>query len=202
MIHFTIIRHGETIENASNLCQGQQQGTLSELGISQAKLLGERFKNESIDVFYSSDLKRTLDTANEIIRFHPVLDLKKESLLRERYLASWEGKPFPDDWHWEYLPEGAETNEDMMARAQKFIEIILEQHDGKRVVAMTHGGLIRAMRTVIAHKSASEYFSWEPIKNTSVCRVELHSDGNHRVLEMNNTDHLDHSNAVTKQDFS
>lgn len=202
MIHFTIIRHGETLENANNLCQGQTQGTLSELGINQARLLGERFKNESIDVFYSSDLKRTLDTANEILNFHPELTLLKEPLLRERYLASWEGKPFPEDWHWEYLPDGAETNEDMMARAQKFIDLILQRHEGQRVVAMTHGGLIRAMRTVIAHKPASEYFSWEPIKNTSVCRVELHDDGNHQVLEMNNTDHLDHTNAVTKQDFS
>lgn len=202
MIQFTIVRHGETIENANNLCQGQQQGTLSALGIKQAKLLGERFKKEPIDVFYSSDLQRTLDTAKEILLFHSELALQKEPLLRERYLASWEGKPFPDNWHWEYLPDGAETNEEMMARAQKFIDLILERHDGQRVMAMTHGGLIRAMRTVIAHKPSSEYFSWEPIKNTSVCRVELHANGNHRVLEMDNTDHLDHSNAVTKQDFS
>lgn len=202
MIHLTIIRHGETIENASNLCQGQQQGTLSELGINQAKLLGERLKDEAIDVFYSSDLQRTIDTATEILRYHPKLKLNPEPLLRERYLASWEGKPFPDDWHWEYLPEGAETNDDMMARAQRFIDLVMKRHEGKRVMAVTHGGLIRALRTVLAHKKASEYFSWDPIKNTSVCRVELHADGNHEVLEMNNIDHLDSETPGTRQTFS
>lgn len=202
MIHLTIIRHGETIENANHLCQGQQPGTLSELGIRQTKLLGERLKNEPIDVFYSSDLKRTLDTANEILRFHPEMSLLKDPLLRERYLASWEGKPFPDDWHWEYLPEGAETNGDTMERAQQFLDKIVEKHDGERVMAVTHGGLIRAMQTVVAHKPASEYFSWDPIKNTSVSRVEVYADGMFKVLEMNNTAHLDQSTAATKQEFS
>ncbi|HKJ43003.1 MAG TPA: histidine phosphatase family protein [Sunxiuqinia sp.] len=202
MIQLTIIRHGETIENANNLCQGQQQGTLSELGVNQAKLLAERLKEEAIDVFYSSDLQRTIDTSAEILKYHPKLPFNTEPLLRERYLASWEGKPFPDDWHWEYLPDGAETNEDMMARAQKYIDLVLERHEGMRVMAMTHGGLIRALRTVITRKPASEYFSWEPVKNTSVCRVELHADGKHRVVEMNNTDHLSFETPGTRQEFS
>ena len=202
MIHLTIIRHGETVENAHNLCQGQQQGTLSDLGVRQAKLLAMKLQHEPMDAIYSSDLQRAINTAMEIIKFHPRLLLQTDSLLRERYLSSWEGKPFPDDWHWEYLPDGAESNEDMMSRARQFLQKIKEQHNGQRVVAVTHGGLIRAMRTLIAQKPSSEYFSWEAIKNTSVSCVEIEDDGMFRILEMNNTDHLDQATPDTKQEFS
>ena len=34
-----LVRHGETVDNASQLMQGQTQGRLNEVGDSQAKLL-------------------------------------------------------------------------------------------------------------------------------------------------------------------
>ena len=190
MIQLTIIRHGQTVENATHLCQGQQQGKLSETGIQQAKKVAERLRDEPIDLFYSSDLQRTRDTSAAILVYHPELKLIPDPLLRERYMASWEGKPFPDRWHWDYLPDGAETNEDLLERANLFIEKIRKQHDGKHVVAVTHGGLIRALWTLITGKPVSAYFSWEEPKNTAVSRIELHDNGKHQILEMNNTDHL------------
>lgn len=202
MIELIIIRHGETIENAGNICQGQQHGCLSELGIQQARNLAYSLKDELIDVVYSSDLQRAIDTANEILKFHPTLNLQTDPLLRERSLPLWEGKPFPKNWKWEYLPQGSETNEDMMSRASQFIQKLLANHDRQRVAVVTHGGLIRAFRTVIANKLASDYFSWDVSKNTSVNRIELHADGKHKLVEMNNTDHLDPETPGTAQLFS
>ncbi|WP_053182573.1 histidine phosphatase family protein [Sunxiuqinia dokdonensis] len=202
MIKLMIIRHGETIENAGNICQGQQHGCLSELGIQQARNLASSLKNEEIDVMYSSDLQRAMDTAAEILKFHPMLALKTDPLLRERSLPLWEGKPFPKNWKWEYLPEGSETNEDMMNRASQFIQKLLATTDGKSVAVVTHGGLIRAFRTVIANKPAADYFSWDVSKNTSVSRIELHPNGKHKLVEVNNTDHLDLETPGTAQLFS
>ncbi|WP_299578055.1 histidine phosphatase family protein [uncultured Sunxiuqinia sp.] len=202
MVQLMIIRHGETVENANNICQGQQHGCLSELGIRQARQLGVQLKEEPLDLVYSSDLQRTIDTANEILKFHPEMKLITDPLLRERSLTSWEGKAFPKNWSWDYLPEGAETNEDMLERAEQFIDKMLRLHDGQRVAAITHGGLIRAFWTVLANKPASEYFSWEVTKNTSVSRVELYADGRHRVVELNNVDHLDAETPGTMQHFS
>jgi len=202
MIQLIIIRHGETIENANNICQGQQHGQLSALGVQQAKNLALGLKDELIDVLYSSDLQRAMDTACEILKFHPELSLQTDPLLRERSLPLWEGKSFPENWKWEYLPDGSETNEDMMCRASRFIQKLLETHDEKCVAVVTHGGLIRAFRTVIANKPASAYFLWEGSKNTSVSRIELHTNGKHRLVEMNNTDHLDCETPGTAQLFS
>jgi broad specificity phosphatase PhoE len=78
----------------------------------------------------------------------------------------------------------------------------LANHEGQRVAVVTHGGLIRALRTVIANKPASDYFSWDVSKNTSVSRIELYLNGKHKLVEVNNTDHLDLETPGTAQLFS
>jgi len=190
MIELYIIRHGQTIENINNICQGQGVGRLSELGKKQARLLGKRLKDETFDLLYSSDLERAVITASEILEYHPGLEMKTTPVLREWSLTSWEGKPFPKKWSWNDLPEGAETTEDMVNRAAAFIEMLLEKHDGKRIAAVTHGGLIRAFWTVIARKTASALFDWKVPENTSISRVLLQADGKHELLDINNAEHL------------
>ena len=176
MIRLTVIRHGETIANACNICQGQQPGELSEKGKMQVKLLAQKLQDEPIDILYSSDLKRTIDTAQAIIAYHPQLEIITDPLLRERYMASWEGKALPPGWKWEDIPAGAETNEAMMTRAVLFINKIIDLHDGKRVVAVSHGGMVRAFRTLLSGSPMSQFLVWDEAPNTSISRFELHDD--------------------------
>jgi len=191
MIRLTVIRHGETTANAAKLCQGQQPGELSGKGITQVKLLAERMRNEPIDILYSSDLKRTMDTADAIIAFHPGLDIIPDPLLRERYMASWEGKALAPGWKWEDIPAEAETNEAMMNRALLFIDRIMGLHDGKHVVAVSHGGMIRAFRTLLSGSPLSQFLVWEEAPNTSISRFELHDNQKFLILEANNAAHLE-----------
>jgi|GEM_PF-2075326 len=191
MIRLTVIRHGETTANASNLCQGQQPGELSGNGIAQVKRLAEKMRNEPIDILYSSDLKRTMDTAGGIIAFHPGLAIIPDPLLRERYMASWEGKALPQGWKWEDIPEEAETSEAMMNRAVLFIKKIMDLHDGKRVVAVSHGGMIRAFRTLLSGSPMSQFLVWEEAPNTSISRFELRDNQKFLILEANNAAHLE-----------
>ena len=51
-----LVRHGETVDNAAQILQGQQQGELNENGIKQAEEVRDRFTNEDIDAFVASDL--------------------------------------------------------------------------------------------------------------------------------------------------
>ena len=46
-----LVRHGETIDNAAQILQGQLQGELNEKGIQQAEATRDKLKNEQIDVF-------------------------------------------------------------------------------------------------------------------------------------------------------
>ena len=58
-----IVRHGETEWNATGRIQGHTDIGLSEKGTEQARSLGLRLAGMHIDVAYSSDLKRSSETA-------------------------------------------------------------------------------------------------------------------------------------------
>ncbi len=192
MIDFWLIRHGETEENVAGICQGQTPGTLSKKGILQAEAAGEALKTEVIDTFYSSDLRRTILSMEAIAKHHPGQEIIPEILLRERYLASWQGKPFPKNWKQIGLPAGSETVEDLMRRATAFIEKLKSENAGQKVAAMSHGGMVRAFWTVLNGKTADEYYDWETPKNTSISRFQIHTDGTVKTLLFNDAEHLQH----------
>ena len=90
-----LVRHGETIDNAAQILQGQLQGELNEKGIQQAEATRDKLKNEQIDVFVSSDLKRSIDTCRIIAAPHHK-DVETTPLLRERDWGDFTGKFIPD----------------------------------------------------------------------------------------------------------
>ena len=53
-----LVRHGETVDNARQIMQGQTQGELNATGISQAEALRDKLSDIHIDAFVSSDLYR------------------------------------------------------------------------------------------------------------------------------------------------
>ena len=66
------VRHGKTKANEMGLSQGHlntEVANLNEEGITQAKKVAKRLKNEKIDIIYSSDLKRAKNTAKEIAKY-------------------------------------------------------------------------------------------------------------------------------------
>ena len=60
MTDMILIRHGETDWNVQGRFQGQIDVPLNERGQSQAARMAERLAREPVDVFYCSDLLRTL----------------------------------------------------------------------------------------------------------------------------------------------
>ena len=50
-----LVRHGETVDNANQIMQGQTQGELNEKGIAQAREVAEKLLGEHFDAFVSSD---------------------------------------------------------------------------------------------------------------------------------------------------
>ena len=58
-----LVRHGETVDNARQLMQGQTQGELNEVGVGQAKQLRDKLADRHLDAIVASDLKRSVDTA-------------------------------------------------------------------------------------------------------------------------------------------
>lgn len=70
------IRHGETFFNKYHRMQGWSDTPLTEKGWADAAQAGRALADLDFDYLFSSDLKRTVDTANTILKNHPTEKFK------------------------------------------------------------------------------------------------------------------------------
>lgn len=149
-----LIRHGETVDNARQIMQGQTQGELNDQGRRQAQQVAERLADEVIDVVVASDLHRAIQTA-EIIAAPHGLPVVTTPLLRERDWGSFTGRYIPDLRN-ETWPDDIETEEALLQRAHDFLQKMTATYEGKRVVAVGHGIINKAILAVYASCSMRE----------------------------------------------
>lgn len=204
MIDFWLVRHGETEENIKGICQGQTPGTLTTNGYMQAKKVGEALQDIKFQHIYSSDLLRTMESSKAIANFQEKTQIIPTKLLRERYLASWQGKAFPKDWDCSdsSLPKDAETCEDLLNRVRKFMAMLILNHKNEAMLAVSHGGLIRAFWTVLQNENPESYYRWESPLNTSISRFSINESGISKCLFKNSIEHLDCNFELDKNDIT
>src|SRR5215472_14203720 len=107
-----LVRHGESTWNAAGRIQGQLDPPLSDRGLAQAQEVAERFAGHRLEALYSSDLRRTWQTA-ELIGTAVGVDPVPDVGLREIALGAWEGKTreglmveYPELWEqWAREPD-------------------------------------------------------------------------------------------------
>ena len=163
-----LVRHGETIDNASQTMQGQTHGELNERGIRQAQELSEEWKDKEINAVVASDLKRAIDTAGIIAAPHG-LEVVTTTLLRDRDWGDFTGRYIPDLKN-EPWPDNVESLENLLSRAGKFITYVRETFPGKKVLAVGHGIINKAIQAVYYRKSMSEV---QKMSNAEVRELEL-----------------------------
>ena len=122
MTELYLVRHGQTVDNAARIMQGQTHGQLNALGVAQAKALAGKMADVHIDAFVASDLKRAVDTA-EIIALPHGMPVETTPLLRERDWGSFTGRFIPS-LAGEVRPDDIETADALLERAGKFLEYI------------------------------------------------------------------------------
>jgi broad specificity phosphatase PhoE len=202
-----LVRHGETLGNRHGRFQTYNT-PLSDEGRRQAALLGERLAAEGpIDALYSSDLGRAHETATivgERLGLTPVSDraLREldvgdwKGLLRsevaERHAGGFEG----------WLAAGGEMRlpgdageccDDVAARVTAWLERVLAQHPGERVVAVSHGLTLMILLAVLQELDPREALRTRTVGqgNTAVNIVEVDAAGARRCLLLGCTAHLD-----------
>jgi len=143
-----LVRHGETVDNARQIMQGQTQGELNEKGREQARQVAERLSVEPVDAVVASDLHRAIQTA-EIIAAPHGLPVTTTKLLRERDWGSFTGRFIPD-LRGETWPDDIESEEMLLERARSFLIYITTTYPDKRVVAVGHGIVNKAIMAVYA----------------------------------------------------
>ncbi len=163
-----LVRHGETVDNANQIMQGQTQGKLNENGIQQAHEFSEQWKEKEIDIILASDLKRAIDTARIIAEPHR-LEVLTTPLLRERDWGSFTGRFIPD-LKGEVWPDDIETLENLLSRAGEFIAYVKQTFPGKKVLAVGHGIINKAIQSYYYQKPMNEI---QRMQNAEVRILEL-----------------------------
>jgi broad specificity phosphatase PhoE len=177
------VRHGETDWNASGRVQGHHDAArLTALGREQARLVADSVRKLGFDRLFTSDLDRAAETASIIgasIGLTPEID----PLLRERSFGSFEGEPIerltgditgiyddvlvdPDA-----RPPGGESFRDVVVRAGLFIERERRALSSNRLLVVTHGGTLRALRAY-GTDAPLEGLAWYPVVNCSVWTLD------------------------------
>ena len=143
-----LVRHGETVDNARQIMQGQTQGELNARGREQAAQVARRLAAEHLDAVVSSDLRRAIQTAEIIARPHG-LTVSTTPLLRERNWGSFTGRFIPD-LRGEVWPDDIESEDELLMRARSFLIYMTATYPGCRVVAVGHGIVNKAILAVHA----------------------------------------------------
>ena len=149
-----LVRHGETVDNARQIMQGQTQGELNQRGREQAEQVAQRLVSEPLDAIVASDLHRAIQTAEIIAEPHG-LPVVTTPLLRERDWGSFTGRFIPDLRN-EVWPDDIESEEALLERARSFLINMTATYPGKRVVAVGHGIINKAVLAVYAQCTMRE----------------------------------------------
>ena len=145
-----MLRHGETVWNAEQRLQGQDDSRLSERGIEQVRRFVGFARALQPYRVVASDLGRTRQTA-ELIGHG---DAPSDARLRELDMGEWTGRvkgeliaQHPEDYlAWRagvFTPAGGETWAAFRARIAAGIRHWLGNGTGD-ILAVVHGGVIRA----------------------------------------------------------
>lgn len=199
-MRWILVRHGETEWNKGALIQGHTDIALSAAGRVQAASLKDRLRNVKVNAAWTSDLGRASETAELILKGQKVKAVASP-LLRELSFGTWEGQTWKDvgDEDPEGLtqwltvdpnyqaPEGETVNQ-LLDRAQAFIDEALVATPNGTVLVVTHGGMIRALTLQLTGLPITYFRTLESVAPASVSivttdprggQIELWNDASH-----------------------
>lgn len=168
-----IVRHGETEWNVIKRFQGQLNTPLTEKGMEKLVETGKKLKNILFDQVYTSELGRTVASAEIILNENNgyknnKLELQKLAELNEVYFGVWQGLTY-EEVFLKYPEEGnnyfynvknykaenveAEKLEDALERFLKGINKILDSHESGNILVVTHGTVFEMFMNYVANNS-------------------------------------------------
>lgn len=189
-----LMRHGQTLFNVRRKIQGWCDAPLTELGVQQAQIAANYFKERNIvfDYAYSSTSERACDTLEGIVDM-PYTRVKG---LKEWNFGAFEGEsenlnpPLPyGDFFKTY---GGESEKEVRERVAKTLKEIMGKEDHETVLAVSHGA-----------SCAQFYLEWQEYAKVikkdrfhNCCILKYgYEDGIFTLVEINNHDF---SKMITK----
>ena len=140
-----LFRHGQTDWNIDLRLQGTADIPMNESGIQQVRTAAMHLSHDW-DVVLSSPLERAMHSAKILAVQIGADEVIEEQMLLERAFGIGEGMLY-SEWHEKFsqLDEipGAESTKSVSERARLLLDEVNASYAGARVLAVSHGALIR-----------------------------------------------------------
>ena len=206
MTEIWFMRHGETDWNTVHRLQGWRDIALNDVGRHQAARLALRLQEaheaQPFAAAYTSDLQRTVDTLAPATQKMALTHVLNRGL-RERHYGVLEGfavsemaaKAPPEAYAaWVNRDEhgnvgDGETLRQFHDRIITTVQALAQQHDGERILVMTHGGALDIIWRHAHGTPLTDKKRRAPMLNVSINRVNIDATGWH-VLDWGNVDHM------------
>lgn len=155
-----LLRHGQSTWNLQNRFTGINNIDLSPLGIVEAKNAGIILKNFTIDLIFTSMLKRAINTANIVVNeLDKNIKIIQNSALNERNYGDLQGLNKADTitkygeqqvqlWRrsYETAPPNGESLKDTYQRVVPYYKEKIEPElKTKNILIVAHGNSLRAL---------------------------------------------------------
>lgn len=168
MIQLTVIRHAPTSSNDGGQFMGNLDVPSTAVGLAAARYLGDQLRSSAFSRHFTSPLRRAYETCHCLF---PHAQIERVAALRERGLGEWEGKSkaeirvacpaaFLESGRVDpnFVPPGGESMDVFVARVRSFLVTIADGGHGTNVVAVTHNGVICAIRHLLLGLSLRKMF--------------------------------------------
>ena len=168
-----IVRHGETEWNVIKRFQGQLNTPLTEKGMEKLRETGKNLENVLFEEVYTSELERTVKSAEIILNENrgyknKKMELKKLAELNEVYFGVWQGLKY-EEVFLKYPEEAnnyfynvknykaenveAENLKDALERFLRGINKILDNHKSGNILIVTHGTVFEMFINYVGNSS-------------------------------------------------
>ena len=206
-----LVRHGQTAWNVGEIFRGRKDIPLDETGKQEVHLAGEALKNEALHAIYSSPLSRSMETAENVAKFHNLPVTPLDAIIDISY-GEWEGlenqevqQKYPDlhalwlsNPHKIHFPNG-ESLDEVRSRAMAAIEELLAKHKGENFVLVAHRVPNKVICCALLGLDNSHF--WRIQQDTASTNLFEYKDGQWIVSFLNDTSYLKSLGKEALADF-
>lgn len=172
------IRHGQTDINLEDRINGLNDHDLNEEGIRQAVRAREEIEEIELDEIICSPLLRTRHTADIVNANDLPISYDERIQERDAGIFTCEDICNLDEAKWwsiddveEYID--AETVRNMMGRIYEFLDETKIKYNGKNLLLVTHGGVMKVIHTYVYGIPESRNLKDIKFTNCEIVKFEI-----------------------------
>jgi broad specificity phosphatase PhoE len=206
-----LVRHGQTAWNVGEIFRGRADIPLDETGKGEVHLAGETLKDETLHAVYSSPLSRSMETAENIAKFHDISVSPLDAIIDISY-GEWEGlgnqevqQKYPE-LHALWLSEphkvlfpGGESLDEVRSRTMAAMEDLLVKHQDENFALVAHRVPNKVICCALLGLDNSHF--WRIQQDTACTNLFVYRNGQWIISYLNDTSYLKSLRKEALADF-